>query len=329
VGPFDPDAMPVFSESPGAVFQESAKYDPRQVHFPPPSVAVEESGEPPIGAFSILETVQMMHNKFSRQGSGGAAAAGEGAGAGREDKKENVLTEEEENSRKERRRLSLAKLRTQKTSVSEAVMFGRGDDEEEVDDSFDMFPSQSRNRKARDKSPGKGDKGGGRGLMGGLQEAVLKRRAMLDAKSPSFRGSSRNLGASSRNLGGGGGGDEEVVSSSSPPGPGRLAKGESFRAGPGVNPLLKSRSAGDSALLSRRDLMGGAGKQQSIRLTGPHHNIDTAGSNVDNSSSQRPGQMVRQPSILQKLFTKKSDNGSNSPMRNMGSPQKSSSNLNI
>ena len=228
-------------------------------------------------------------------------------------KEESVLTEEEERTRRERRRASLAKLRNQKATIDDVestVLHSHDIDNDEMDDSFEMFPPASRATKPVQDVRPKG------GMLGGLQDAILKRRAMLDnTRQPSFRQkSSRNIF------------NEENTSAVQPSRPGQLAKGESFRAAPGRG-LKKGESfrAPESSSFnlakspSRRAMMTSTGKQESIRLTGPHH-LDP---NTE-SIPPRPG-MVRQPSMLQKLFAKKSSEGA--PMRGMGSPQKSSFNM--
>lgn len=286
-GPFDPDAPPAVFETAGAVFQESAKYDPSQVHSSP---MADDAENLPVGSFSILETVQIMHNKFSNQ------RASEGP-----KKEETLLSEEEDFKRKERRRASLAKLRARKADVEIDVEKGvlrLTTEDAEIDDSYEMFPTGSL------KSVGSPRPQKTKGLMGGLQEAVLKRRAMLEGgKIPSFRQSS------SKSLGG------DTDSSLASVRPAKLAKGESFRAAPhGKKPSSPTKAG----------MLGAVGKQQSITLTGPQH-LGGMEEDIDESTSPRPAMpgMARQPSILHKLFSKKADVPA---VKNIGAPQKSSFN---
>ena len=293
--------MPAEFEGPGAVFHEAMKYDPSEVHLSP---AFAEGSDLPGGTFSILETIQSVHNKISRGGS-----------TKKEDK---FITEEEDIARKERRRQSLAKLRNRKAAlddVNEAILHSASG-ADEMDDSFDMFPSRlNHHRKPSDIAAVQKST-----VIDGLQEAVLKRRAMLDGSKSS---SSRQL--STRNLG---------IETSNPSGPGNLSKGESFRAAPGRVGLTKGESfraplpgAGSPTKeQSRRGLLQNVGSQKSIMLTGPHHL-----SAEDGAGTPRSAGIARQPSMLQKIFAKKASGSGDAggSLRNMGSPRKEGSSFNL
>lgn len=242
----------------------------------------------PSGSFSILETVQIMHNKMTRQRGGPTVES-------------TTLpqTVEEDALRQERRQASLAKLRNQKASLEDVEAAVLHSTEDGVDDSFEMFPSRLRIK--TDVPPVKGP------MMSGLHEAVLKRRAMLDAKSPS----SRQL--SSRNL--------EVAKSTGAPERG-LSKGESFRAAPTRAPMVKGESyrAGPSnsnSVPNRRGMMLGQASQKSIMLTGPHH----SGAQDDEPVAPKQG-IARQQSMLGKLFNKRAGGDVLASPRPTGSPTK-------
>lgn len=269
VGPFDPDALPTAFDHAGAVFTEPEKYNPSCVH----------SDTAPISSFSILETVQSMHTKMDRRKErsprrGDAVA----------------LTEEEDIARKERRRASLIRLRNQKASIDDVEASVLHNEEDPIDDSFDMFPSRSRKIETPHKNAP---------MMDGLQEAVLKRRALLESSSPSNRSLNwTETSAPDRGIARSDSSNRGLIKGDSFNR--NLEKGESFRAAPdrAKGESFRAPVGAASKAPSRLAFMLGSTAQKPILLTGPHQvNATDEDSSLKTSSAKQ--------TILHKIFFKK------------------------